>query len=152
MQVWRLTKTRYVSTAFDGEGARVNGARWSSRGTRVAYASSSSALALLEVLVHMTSGGALPGYSLIAATLRDSSIENLAPSALPKDWNASSIPPHVQAIGDAWVRSGRSLALRVPSAIVRAEYNFLINPAHPDFGRFTVDAVEAFEFDPRLVR
>lgn len=152
MQVWRLTKTRRASTAFDGEGARVNGARWNSRGTRVAYACSNSALAVLEVLVHMTGGGILPGYSLIAATLDDTVIEDLPASALPKDWNVSPIPPDVQAVGDAWIRSRRSLALRVPSAIVAGGFNILINPDHPDFRRLTVDSIAPYAFDPRLVR
>jgi RES domain-containing protein len=62
MQLWRLVKTRYAAAAFDGEGARVNGGRWNSPGTRVAYASANSALAVLEVLVHMTAGSGLPGY------------------------------------------------------------------------------------------
>ena len=152
MQVWRLVKTRYASSAFDGEGARLYGARWNSPGSRVAYASMNSALAVLEVLVHMTAGTALSGYSLLTATLPDELVEDLAESALPMGWSASPVPPEAQAIGDAWVRSTRSLALRVPSVIVRGSFNVLINPAHPDFGQFAVDSVEPFDFDPRLLR
>ena len=152
MQVWRLVKTRYVSSAFDGEGARLYGARWNSPGTRVAYASMNSALAVLEVLAHMTAAAALPGYSLVTATLPDELVEDLPESVLPSDWSASPVPPAAQAIGDAWVRSTRSLALRVPSVIVRGSFNVLINPAHPDFWQFVVDSVEPFHFDPRLLR
>lgn len=152
MQVWRLVKTRYAASAFDGEGARLYGARWNSRGTRVAYASSNSALAVLEVLVHMTGGGSLPGYSLVAASLPDSLVETLAPSLLPSDWNASPVPPSVQAIGDEWVRSNRSLALRVPSVIVGGVFNILINPMHADFAALTVDSISPYTFDPRLPR
>jgi RES domain-containing protein len=149
MRLWRLVKTRFASTAFDGEGARLHGARWNSPGTRVAYASSNSALAVLEVLVHMTGGGTLPAYSLITATLPDSLVEDLPASELPKNWASSPVPPAVQAIGDAWIRSGRSLALRVPSALVDDSHNFLINPEHADFAQFTVESSEPFGFDPR---
>src|SRR6186713_3297828 len=100
-----------------GEGARSNGGRWSSPGTRVAYASGNSALAVLEVLVHMASSG-LPGYSLVRAHVPDALVEELPASELPRSWRAFPVPPEVQAVGDAWVRSGRALALRVPSAIV----------------------------------
>jgi RES domain-containing protein len=152
MQVWRLAKTRYASTAFDGEGARLFGARWNSRGTRVTYASSNSALAILEVLVHMTSAGSFPGYSLITASLDDALIEDLAPSSLPANWNVSPVPPEVQVIGDEWVQSHRSLALRVPSVIVAGGFNLLVNPGHADFDQMTIDSIVPFEFDPRLIR
>jgi RES domain-containing protein len=133
MQLWRLLKTRYAATAFDGEGARINGGRWNSPGTRVAYASSNSALAVLEVLVHMMAGSVLPGYSLVRAHVPDSLVEALPASELPKRWRAFPVPPEVQAIGDAWVQSGRALALTVPSAIVEGSHNVLINPQHAVF-------------------
>jgi RES domain-containing protein len=152
MHVWRLVKTRYAATPFDGEGARLYGARWNSPGKRVAYASSNSALAVLEVLVHMTGGGSLPGYSLVCANLPDSLIEIIAPADLPPRWNSSPVPPTVQAIGDAWLASARSLVLQVPSTLVRDSYNFLVNPEHGDFGRLTIISSEPFDFDRRLLR
>jgi RES domain-containing protein len=152
MRLWRLVKTKYASTAFDGEGARLYGARWNSPGTRIAYASSNSALAVLEVLVHLTGGGILPAYSLITATLPETLVEVLLSSDLPKNWASSPVPPESQAIGDAWVRSGRSLALRVPNAVVQGSYNILINPEHADFAQFTLESSEPFGFDPRLLR
>lgn len=152
MLLWRLVKTRYAAIAFDGEGARMNGARWSSPGTRVAYASSNSALAVLEVLVQMTAGSVLPGYSLVRASLPDSRVDDLAAPDLPRNWSASPVPPEAQVIGDAWVRSGRALALRVPSAIVPGSDNVMINPEHPAFPELTVESIEAFAFDHRLMR
>jgi len=151
MRLWRLVKTKYASTAFDGEGARLHGGRWNSPGTRVAYASSNSALAVLEVLVHMTGGGILPGYSLVTATLPDALVHDLPASELPKNWASSPVPPALQAIGDAWARSGRSVALRVPSAVVQGSHNILLNPEHADFARFAVESSEPFGFDPRLL-
>ena len=152
MQLWRLVKTRYAATAFDGEGARIYGGRWNSPGTRVAYASSNSALAVLEVLVHMRAGSVLPGYSLIRGRVPDALVDELPASKLPKTWRAFPVPPEPQAIGDAWVRSGNTLALTVPSAIVDGSYNVLINPEHTTFSRLVVESVQPFDFDPRLVR
>ena len=152
MQVWRLLKSRYAPNAFDGEGPRLYGGRWNSVGTRVAYASDSSALAVLEVLVHLDDAALLSAYSLVAASLPDDLVEDLDRSRLPANWNASPVPPDVQAIGDAWLHSAHSLALRVPSAIVPGGTNLLIDPAHPDFGRFGVLGVQPFDFDPRLLR
>lgn len=151
MQLWRLIKTKYAATAFDGEGARIYGARWNSPGTRVAYASSNSALAVLEVLVHLRNASVLPAYSLVAATLPDAAVETFPVLALPKNWRASPVPPEVQGIGDEWIRSRRSLALEVPSALVQGGSNILVNPAHPDFAQCSVDSVEPFGFDPRLL-
>lgn len=152
MRLWRLVKSRHASSAFDGEGARLYGARWNSPGTRVAYASGNSALAVLEVLVHMAGGGILPGYSMVTARLDDQYVADLPPSDLPAEWNASPVPPEVQAVGDAWIRSGASLALRVPSVLVADSFNILINPEHPDFDRLTIESIEPFEFDQRIRR
>lgn len=153
MRLWRLVKTKFASTAFDGEGARLHGGRWNSPGTRVAYAASNSALAVLEVLVHMTGGGGiLPGYSLITATIPDSLVEDMPAADIPVGWDSSPVPPEAQAIGDAWIRSGRSLALRVPSAVVEGSYDILINPEHSDFARFVIESSVPFAFDPRLLR
>jgi RES domain-containing protein len=152
MQVWRLVKTRYAATAFDGEGARIYGGRWNSPGTRVAYASANSALAVLEVLVHMTAGAALRGYSLVHASIPDFRVEEMSAARLPANWTASPVSPDVQSIGDAWVRSGRALAITVPSVIVPGSYNVLINPDHAAYAELTVEAIDDFTFDHRLMR
>lgn len=151
MQLWRLVKTKYASSAFDGEGARLYGARWNSPGTCVAYASSNASLAVLEVLVHVENVAVLPSYSLISASIPDELIENLR-RPLPVAWSASPVHPEVQAIGDEWVRSDRSLALRVPSALVPDGSNVLINPGHRDFVHFSAGKAEQFSFDSRLLR
>jgi len=152
MRLWRLVKTRYAATAFDGEGARLHGARWNGVGVRVAYAADSSALAVLEVLVHLGKVSVLTSYSLVTGKLPSALMEDLEESTLPAGWNASPAPPAVQSMGDAWIRSRRSLALRVPSAIVQGSYSVLINPAHPDVGQFVVEATTPYSFDARLIK
>jgi RES domain-containing protein len=58
----------------------------------------------------------------------------------------------VQAIGDDWVASRRSVVLRVPSVLVPAEYTFLLNPEHPDFSKLHIGKAVPFQFDRRFAR
>lgn len=150
--VWRLVKSRYASSAFDGEGARVYGGRWNSPGVRAAYASDNAALAVLEVLVHLDVTATLSTYSLVEASLPNESIDELDTSRLPDDWSTSPVPARVQMLGDAWMSAGQALALRVPSTLVPGASNLLINPAHPDIDRFQVVSILPFAFDRRLLR
>jgi RES domain-containing protein len=145
-------KSRHAGTAFDGEGARLHGGRWNSPGTRVAYASDSIALAALEVLAHLQSTAVLQSYSLAAIRFPEELIEVLQPSSLPSGWRRFPSPPGNQAIGDHWVAQGRSLVLRVPSAIIPSASNYLINPGHPAYGDVVIERPERFAFDPRLLK
>ena len=152
MRVWRLVKTKYAAAAFDGDGARMHGGRWNSVGVATVYGADSEALAVLEVLVHLRDVRPLPSFSVITADIPRAFIRDLDRDILPADWNAFPVPPQVQAIGDAWLKARRGLALRVPSAVVRDGYNVLINPAHPAFGRLEVHAPRPYRFDTRLMR
>lgn len=148
MQAYRIAKTKYLS--LDGEGARLYGGRWNSKGVAVAYLSTSIALALVENLVHFELGMLPPDMSLITIEIPDDiMIETLEP--LPDDWDSPDDAPECRTAGDIWVRSMRSLLLRVPSVIVPREYNLLFNPAHPDSARITITS-EPFPIDPRLYR
>lgn len=150
--IWRLVKARYSRNAFDGEGSRLYGGRWSSPGTVVAYGSESAALAVLEVLVHLQSAGPLRSFSLVSAVVPDDFVENLEPGHLPPTWKQSPPSSETQAVGDAWVRGCRSAALRVPSVVLEGSYNYLVNPAHPAFTAVVVNGPRKFDLDPRLAR
>ena len=150
VRAWRLVKARWADAAFDGEGARRYGGRWNSVGTRVAYASESAALAVLEVLVHLQSSAALGAYVLVPVDVPVELVQSLPPDALPPDWRLSPPPASARAIGDAWVREGRAVALWLPRAVVEAERKLLLNPAHADFAGVRVGEARPFAFDPRL--
>ena len=147
---WRLTKTKYLSTAWDGEGAKKAGGRWNSPGVPVVYASGSLSLALVEVLVHLPAK-ILPAYSALSLEFDTSLVTVVAPGQLPRNWKDSPPPPTTQGIGDDWVAGGTSAVLRVPSVVVPGEFNFILNPAHRDFGRIRIGTPLPFPFDPRLV-
>ena len=146
---FRLVKTRYLATAWDGGGAKRAGGRWNSPGVAVVYTSASLSLALVEVLVHLPSG-ILPAYSAIPVEFEDRLIATLQSRQLPANWSVQPAPVETRERGDAWVRSTESVVLKVPSVVVPTESNYLINPGHPDFKRLKIGAPLAFPFDARL--
>lgn len=147
---WRIVKTRRAADAFDGEGARKFGGRWNSPGTPMIYTASSQSLAALEMLVHLKSSQILDSYSVFPVTFDEGLVEVVDHGRLPSEWRRAPVPAAVQAIGDEWVEQGRSAVLRVPSVVVPAEWNYLLNPAHADFAAITLGLAAPFEFDPRL--
>ena len=146
---WRLTKTKYLTTAWDGEGARRTGGRWNSVGNAVVYTSGTLSLALVETLVHLPSG-ILPAYSAQRADFDESLVAILEDKDLPANWRSDPLPASTRAIGDAWILAGNRAVLRVPSVVVPMEFNYVLNPKHPDFARVTIGTPMAFPFDPRL--
>jgi len=146
---WRLSRTKHLATAWNGEGAKRAGGRWNSVGVRVVYASATLSLALVETLVHLPSG-ILPAYSAVPCEIDESLVEEIDPADLPPVWKEYPPPREAQALGDRWAAEARSAALRVPSVIVPSEFNYVLNPAHPDFARIRIGKPLPFPFDARL--
>jgi RES domain-containing protein len=119
-------------------------------GTAVAYVSGTLSLALLETLVHVSSG-VLPAYTAVSVEFDASLVTILEAKDLPADWKANPVPPITQAIGDRWAAESRTAALRVPSVVVPSEFNFALNPKHPDFVRIRIGTPIPFPFDLRLL-
>jgi RES domain-containing protein len=149
LSAWRLTKTKYLSTAWDGEGAKRSGGRWNNIGTTVVYTSATLSLALVETLVHVSSG-LLPAYTAVPIEFEESLVTILEAKDLPANWKDDPPPAAARAIGDAWVLADKSAALRVPSVVVPVEFNYVLNPKHSDFGRVRIGVAMPFPFDPRL--
>lgn len=148
---WRIVKKKYAEAAFDGEGARRYGGRWNSPGRNVVYAAQSRALALLEMLAGLRSVKPVASYVLVPVSFPDSVLDSLIAEDLPDDWRNSPPSSSIQRIGDLWLDGAQQAVLQVPSVIVPEEYNFLINPAHPDFAAFRIGEPEIILFDPRLL-
>ena len=148
MRVFRISKPAYVGTALSGQGSSMSPGRWNSRGVRLAYTAGSSALAMLELLVHLDKEDVPSGLRLLSYDVPDDAILELDPR--PAGWDRLPYSAAVRAAGDAWIASAVSLALWVPSAIARHEFNVLINPAHPDAARITATIERQYVYDPRL--
>jgi len=141
-----------VHSAFDGEGARIAGGRWNQAGTPVVYTSGTLALAALESLVHFDMAEAPDDLVCMDAAVPDSiRIGELKLNDLPDNWRQYPAPEELARLGTGWVESGTTAVLAVPSAVIPSERNYLINPAHRDFGRIRIGVPQLFVFDPRLL-
>jgi len=153
VQAWRLVKHNRAATAFDGEGAFQFGGRWNSRGQRVVYASSTLSLALLEILVHIDPTGHVPELVAIPIELPRRLVEENAYSGMSTLDTALPWPLNeTRRAGDVWLQASKKPALKIPSAIVPIESNYLINPMHRDFEQCRIGAPQTFNFDPRLLQ
>jgi RES domain-containing protein len=151
LTVWRITTRRFAQTAFSGEGARLYGGRWNPKGWEVVYTVQSQSLALLEMLVQDDPLRAR--YVLIPATIpQDLPMTTIEAHQLPEGWRAAGEVQALQSLGLAWLRSAQTAALRVPSAVVPAEWNVLLNPRAPDFSRIEIGEPQVLATDSRLLR
>mgnify|MGYP006196860525 CR=1 FL=1 len=96
--------------------------------------------------------GILPiDYVLVAINIPDSIlIHELKPGELPTDWKSLPHAHSTQEIGDAFVADNKFAILKVPSAVVQGEFNYILNPTHKDFKKIKVKLTEPFDFDERL--
>lgn len=152
MRFWRICRRRYAGEAASGEGARVFGGRWNSRGVRVVYASTSLALAAVETFVHLEPNLMPADLVSIEGEIPESiPISRIDGKILPVRWHETR-GDVLCRFGDEWIRSGQGSALLVPSAAIRSEWNILLNPAHSDFSKIKFRDPEPFAFDARMFR
>jgi len=150
MRFWRICRRRYAAEAASGEGARLYGGRWNSRGMRVVYASTSLALAAMETFVNLEPNLHPKDLVSIEGEVPDAlEIGRLELRALPANWRQTR-EESLRRFGDEWIRAAQTVALLVPSAAVRGEWNVLLNPAHPGFSKVKFQEPEPFEFDARM--
>jgi RES domain-containing protein len=150
MIVFRISKNPYAHD-LSGRGAEKAGGRWNSRGIPVLYTSQSRALATLELVVHMSFGYLPKDFKLTSIELsEDYGLREIAEKDLPEDWKQYPFSTVTQKIGNEWIRQVDALILKVPSVVVQEEFNYLVNPLHPDFKYVKIKEVKAFEFDLRL--
>ncbi len=150
---WRLVKKKHAAEALSGEGARLGGGRWNYVGISVVYASETLSLAVLERFVHFTRRDMKIGKSLLSIPIEiPDSVTQI--KVLLKDlktgWDSSPPPDFTRDLGTRWVHEGKSAVLRVPSAVIQNEYNFVINPKHPDFSKITTGDARPFSLDHRV--
>ena len=153
MIVFRIEREKYLDTTLSGLGASMSeGFRWNSLNTKLVYTSQSRALALLEVAVHLDLSEDLPkDRRYVEIEIPDELIiQEVNIEDLPDDWNAKPPTLTTQTIGDDFVQYNESAVLKVPSSIVPQEFNYLINPIHPDSFKIKVLNISPIEFDSRL--
>jgi len=150
MRLFRLSKSKF---AYDlpAKGAELAGGRWNSRGKALLYTGQSRALCTAEIAVHTPLGNIPMDYELVEMTIPDSvMVKEIEISDLPFDWKSIPHSHSTQEIGDKFISDNEFLIFKVPSVIVRGEFNFLINPVHGKFNEVEINSITKFEFEVRL--
>ncbi len=152
MKVYRLARKKYA-VELSGKGSAKSCNRWNSVGVEMIYCAESRALAMAEVAVHL-SLATLPGdFVMLEISAPDTlSTIFLKEEDLPDEWNAFPHNVSTQKIGDKFIQSKQACILKVPSAVVKGDFNYLINPYHDDFKKIKISKMENFPFDRRIFK
>jgi RES domain-containing protein len=147
--LWRISD----HPKLDGIGGLMASGRWHTQGSLIVYCAPNPATSLVELLVHIEiDPDDLPKtvpYLEIEAP-DDLSLETVDLTTLGRNWERNA--PVTRHAGDEWLRSGRTALLRVPSAVVPATWNILINPRQPKSAAVRVVRTHRHGIDARLVR
>jgi RES domain-containing protein len=147
MQVYRITTEKWAGN-LRGSGFA---ARWNSNGVFVAYTASSRALACLEMVVHLNSDRLKSEFRMSVVEISEEvEITKINIEDLPEGWTEHYGYQICQEIGDGWIEAFETCVLQVPSAVIKHEFNYLINPQHQDFQKIKIIEIEDFEFDLRI--
>ena len=158
MIVYRITSSAFA-TDLSGEGSRLYGGRWNSKGTALLYTSEHPALALLEALAHVTMITMHTPKSLIAIDCPDEWFEpahnlvyQVQAAALPANWQKSPPQESLAIIGDAFAAASHNIVLKVPSVLMPECSNYLFNCRHPVFSQAKIISHRPVQFDMRLLQ
>ncbi len=149
---YRLVRHARASDAFEGEGGRRFGGRWNPKNIPAVYGSGHLSLAVLELRVNQAGYDPDDQYVYFQFEFDEGLVELV--ETPPADWltrfrEDGSITA-TQAFGEEWFLQERSAVLSVPSAIIRIERNYVLNPHHAHFPKVAIRAGVQINFDPRL--
>jgi RES domain-containing protein len=151
--VWRLARSEFANE-LDGEGPRLFGARWTSRGRNAVYAASHLSLSVLEIYVNIPQElrDDLPILRAVRISIPDDArAAQVSQEQLTGLMAASDPMTASRTVGDNWLDRSDTLVLEVPSVLVPEETNLILNPAHPRMREVKIVSTREFRFDPRLV-
>ena len=149
MIVYRIGRTRY---AYDlkGEGARLFGGRWNHKLTACIYTSQSRALSLLEYSVNINLDDIPRALSITSIFIPDEEIKTIGIDMLPGNWKDSPAPASTKDFGTRLIMEARYAVLKIPSAIIPEEYNYMLNPVQANSKYFKIEEVREFSYDVRI--
>jgi RES domain-containing protein len=150
MILYRIAKCNYAAD-LSGTGARLYGGRWNSVGQSMVYLASSRALAVLEVLVHLSPTIFPNDFCLVELEAPDNDVLNIDINTLPHNWQDLSAPGALKQLGNDFLKRKEHLFMKVPSVIVPDDFNYLLNPLHPKASQVKLVNQQVFSFDERLV-
>ena len=147
MEVFKICRQVYANLSASGVENR-----WNRKGQFVIYTAGSRSLATLEMVAHRS--GIMPKkpYQTLVIAIDEEEIKQVLISDLPSKWNKLEAYPQLQKIGSDWYENNETLILKVPSAIITQEYNYVINTEHPSFAsKVKIVFQEDFYWDERLL-
>ncbi|MGB5819060.1 MAG: RES family NAD+ phosphorylase [Saonia sp.] len=149
MEAYRISSEKYANK-LQASGAPN---RWNKENQYVIYTSSARSLATLEMVAHRNAIMGGLRYKMMVILIPDGEdfIQELALSSLPKEWQTLKKYTLTQNIGSKWYEGNENLVLKVPSAIIPQEYNYIINTKHPKFSRVKLLSLENYNWDKRLL-
>jgi len=150
--LYRIAQEAYADD-LSGKGAWLNGGRWNSEGRFALYTSESRALALLEILAHAPAKMLnIKPYILVTLEVPDTAqTEIVRLDKLARGWDISDPGQQTIQTGDNFLKRGKALVLRTPSVIMPEEWNYVLNPLHPDMKKVKIANRRRIEFDKRLL-
>ncbi len=148
MKIYRITPQKFALD-LSGMGAKLYGGRWNRVGVPMLYTSENLSLAVLENVVHIQNPAILPTFKAITIEL-PGSFKEYSVNDFSENWVSQDGFEELRKLTDDFVKAGEFLAMKVPSAIIEMEFNFLINPQHPLFKEISIVKQQHFSFDQRL--
>src|SRR3954449_7625306 len=146
MIVYRISSRKYAED-LTGEGARLHGGRWNHKLTPCLYAAATRALAILEYSVNVNIDDIPRALSIASIEIPDDNILILQQAQLPGDWQQAPAPSSTKYFGTALLKQNQYLIIRIPSVVIPEEYNYLINPLHPEIRKVRIVEVKDCVYD-----
>ncbi|MEJ7829428.1 MAG: RES family NAD+ phosphorylase [Segetibacter sp.] len=149
MFVYRIGKTKYAEN-LSGEGARLNGGRWNHKLVPCIYTSESRALASLEYTVNVNIEDIPRALSITTFEIPDVDIQFLTEADLPGNWKDAPAPSSTKDFGTNKLKELTNSIIKIPSSVIPNEFNYLLNPLHPNSKLFKIVEITDFIYDVRI--
>lgn len=133
MEVFRIARKAHATKFSSSNSAN----RWNVKGQHVIYACSSRSLCTLELIIHKVAVVPTERYKVMVISIADDDdlTRQIQTRELPVNWRKLAAYPSLQKIGSDWFNKQETLILKVPSAVIPHEYNYVINTEHPQFSK-----------------
>ena len=149
MKVYRIGRTKFAAD-LSGEGAKLFGGRWNHKLIPCIYTSESRALALLEYTVNINIEEIPRALSITTFEIPSSGIELITEDKLPGNWKRAPAPSSTKELGTHLLKTSTNFIFKIPSSVIPEEYNYLLNPLHPDSKNFKMVEIKDFSYDVRI--
>jgi RES domain-containing protein len=133
-----------------GEGAKLYGGRWNHKLTPCLYTAETRALAVLEYTVNVNIEEIPRALSITTLDVPSDNILQLSVEELPGNWQESPAPMSTKNLVTALLKAAEYPVIQIPSTVIPAEFNYIINPLHPSATSYRIISIADFIYDVRI--